>query len=248
MNKIIVEQEKVIKKSINKQLDIEIISSNGIFSINKIIINVIKDSKLCIDYILDNNKYDITINIMPNINFSLYEIKKGEKSKIQYTFNIYENSNVYIQKINNISNHKEMIITNFNGNNSCFNYNLSSISTSKESYDMVISNNINSICNINNNILNINEGKVSVQISHYIDKDMKNCIINQNNNIINLTNNKCDIRPNFYINEPKVSIRQNNNINSDRNNINELLLNNLDDNMKNIVIKTIKNIGGDYYQ
>lgn len=269
MNKILIDKEDVILEKLSKKIDIKTTLRTDIFGITKIIIDVFKSCSLELDYNMDNSKLDILFNVKPNVKFNLYEYKTGDKAKIQYTFNIDEKSLVNIEKFNFASNIKEMIITNLNGSNANINYTLKSISTSKEVYDLVISHNAKeTISEIRNDTVCIENGKVSFQVSGYVDKGIKKCIINQNNHIINLTDNKCEIRPNLYIDEYDtvanhsaliggfdkdelfyLQSRGINEIEAKKLLIRGFLINNL--NNKKIIEKinnNIKNIGGEFYQ
>lgn len=202
MNKLIIDRENFDVEKITKKIKIAINKRADSFGITKIKINILSSTDLLIDYILEDEKYDITFNIDDNVIFNLYESKSGNKGKIQYTFNLGENSNANVFKYSNLDTIREMVITNLNGYNSKFDYLFKSICTSKEVYDLVINhNNKNTISNVTNHSVNIEDGKVSFQVSSYVDKGITGCIANQNNRIINLTNNKCEIRPNLYINE-----------------------------------------------
>lgn len=202
MNKILIDKEEVILEKVNKKIDIKTTLRTNIFGITRIVIDVLKSCSLELNYNLYNSKLDILFNVKPNIKFNLYEYKTGDKAKIQYTFNIEEKSIVNIEKFNYSSNIKEMVIANLNNQEASFNYLLKTIATSKEIYDLVISHNAKGTnSEIRNNAVCIDNGKVSLQVSGYVDKGIKNCTINQNNHIINLTDNKCEIRPNLYIDE-----------------------------------------------
>lgn len=202
MNKILIDKEEILVEKKSNKIDIKTTLRTSPFGVTKIVIDVLKSCSIEIRHVLDNSKLDILFNIKPNVEFNIYEYKKGDKAKIQYTFNIEENSNVNIEKYNSSSNVKEMIMANLNGEKSNFDYTFKSISTSKEVYDVVVShNNKETNSFIKNNSVCIDNGKVYFQVSGYVDKGIKNCIINQNNHIINLTDNKCEIRPNLYIEE-----------------------------------------------
>lgn len=202
MNKLILDKENIDDKKITKKIKIDIVKRSDTFGITKIVIDILASTDLIIDYNLENEKYDIVFNIQNNVNLNLYESKFGDKGKIQYTFNLNDKSTVNVFKYNKVDTIREMVIVNLNGINSNFEYIFKSICTSKEVYDLVINhNNKNTISNITNHSVNVLDGKVSFQVSSYVDKGITGCIANQNNRIINLTNNKCEIRPNLYINE-----------------------------------------------
>lgn len=202
MNKIIIDKEEVILEKITKKINVEVIPRKDIFGITKIIIDVIKSTDLEINSLFSNTKLDIVINLKDNVILNLYEYKRGEKAKLQYTYNLDEESNINVFKFSNLDTIKEMIICNLNGNKSSISYNFKAISTCKEVYDMIINHNHkNTSSDIKNNSVCTDDGKVSFQVSSYVDKGIKNCHVNQTNRIINLNNNKCEIRPNLYIDE-----------------------------------------------
>lgn len=202
MNRIIVDKEEIILEKITKKIEITTIPRKDIFGITKLTINVLKNSDIEINYNIENCKLDIIMNIMAGVTCNLYEYKKGNKGKIQYTFNLFNNSFLGIDKFSSVNNIKEMSIVNLKEKGATIDYNFKSMSFSKCIYDMVVNHDApNTISNIKNNAVNLEEGKVNFQVSGYVDNKIKGCVINQTNRIINLTNNKCEIRPNLYINE-----------------------------------------------
>lgn len=199
MNKILIDKEKIIEEKITKNIEVIKVSNKKIL---KVIVNVLKSSDLEIEYLLDNNEIDLEFNISSNVKFTLFEYKRGNNGNIQYTYNLSEYSDVSINKFGYINCNKEFVITNLNGYKAKFDYNFKSISTNNEVYDIIVRHNYKeTISEIRNNSVCLNDGKVFFQVSGYVDNGIKDCIINQNNHIINLTNNKCEIRPNLYINE-----------------------------------------------
>lgn len=199
MNRILIDKANVIEEKVSNNIEIIKVFDKKIL---KVIVNVLKDSDLEIEYLIDNNKIDIEFNISSNVIFNLFEYKRGTNGNIQYTYNLAEYSDVNINKFGYINCNKEFIITNLNGYKAKFDYNFKSISTNNEEYDIIVRHNYKeTISEIKNNSVCLNDGKVYFQVSGYVDNGIKNCIINQSNHIINLTNNKCEIRPNLYINE-----------------------------------------------
>lgn len=202
MNRIIVDKEEIILKKITKKIEITTIPRKDIFGITKLTINVIKDCDIEIDYNIDNCKLDIIVNVMNGVTCNLYEYKEGNKGKIQYTFNLYNDSFLGIDKFATVNNIKEMIIVNLKEKGATIDYTFKSLAFSKCIYDMVVNHDApNTISNIKNNAVNLEDGKMNFQVSGYVENKIKGCVINQSNRIINLTNNKCEIRPNLYINE-----------------------------------------------
>ncbi len=202
MNKILIDKEVIEQKIVSNKIVVESVPCASFFGITKVKIKVLKSCNLWIDYILDDNRLDVTIDINDKVTLNLYEYKKGDKGKVRCTFNIGEKSIVNIEKFGEVKNIKEMIITNLNGSGATFNYNFKSICCEKETYDFVIRHNcLKTVSNIKNNAVNILDGKISFQVSSYVPNKMKECVVNQYNRIINLTDNKCEIRPNLYIDE-----------------------------------------------
>ena len=202
MNRILIDKEEIIIEKITKKVEVITTPRTSSSGVTKVVINVLKDCELELEFELDNSKIDIVFNISPKVNFKLFEYKKGEKGKIQYTYNILEDSVVNVYKFAYAKNIKEMIITNLNGIKASIDYTFKSISISNDIYDIVVNHNAKeTISEIRNNSVCLEDGKLSFQVSGYVDNGIKGCIINQSNHIINLTNNKCEIRPNLYINE-----------------------------------------------
>lgn len=200
MNKIKIDDENFYLKA-TKKIEATYIKKEGFFSINELNIDVIKDASL--DLILDFNsdiKLNIKININKNIKLDL-NIYNGIKSgKVQYKYYLEENSSCNVLKYQNSDTIKEMIIVELNGEKANINYNFKTIGNNKETYDYYIYHNSNNtVSNIKNNGVCIDNGNIIYQVSTFIPKDKVGCIANQNNRIINLTDNKCEIKPNLYI-------------------------------------------------
>ena len=104
MNKIVLEKNSIIDKTIDDSIKIE---ENNFFDIKTLNINIIKDTKLTI--IQKNNpkiKLDINININKNVKCHLLEYKENGKYKESYKYNLEENSYLNIIKINDVKKDK----------------------------------------------------------------------------------------------------------------------------------------------
>ena len=201
MNKIKVVNDSLEIANVSKYIEIEYYKKECLFAINDLKINITKDSKLDIEIDLkEDSKLNFNINVENNVKLNLNIITKGKSGKMQYKYNLYENSLCSINKFQDIDTIKEMVIVNLNGINANFEYNFKSISNNKETYDYHIFHNYNNtISNIKNNGVCINDGNIIYQVSSFVPKEIIGCTVNQNNRIINLTNNKCEIKPNLYI-------------------------------------------------
>lgn len=201
MNKITIVNDNLEKANVSKNIQIEYYQKEALFAINDLKINVIKDSDLQIEIDLkEDSKLNFNITIQDNVKLNLNILTKGIQGKIQYKYNLNENSLCSVFKFNNIGSIKEMIVANLNGINANFTYNFKTISKNKETYDFHIFHKFkNTISNIKNNGICIDNGNIIYQVSSFVPKEVTGCIVNQNNRIINLTNNKCEIKPNLYI-------------------------------------------------
>ena len=201
MNKIKVVNDNLEKANVSKNIQVEYYRKECLFAINDLKINVVKDSNLDIEIDLkEDSKLNFDITIQPETKLYLNILTKGKSGKIQYKYTLGENSLCSVNKIQNIDSIKEMIIVNLNGISADFEYNFKTISSNKETYDYHIFHNYNNtISNIKNNGVCIENGNIIYQVSSFVPKEIKGCVVNQNNRIINLTDNKCEIKPNLYI-------------------------------------------------
>lgn len=206
MNKIEIVNNKIIS-NIDDTINLEIIDNTVFLSVKKIVINIIKDTDLILNF--ENKeleKWYIEFNIDKNIKFKLFELKKGNDSKAQYIFNLEEASDTFIFKFNDLKTIKERTIINLNGINSKINYNFKTISKNNEEYDYIINHKANNTeSNLNTSGVNIKKGILSFNITGDVLKGKRDCIINEESKIINLTNNKCIIKPNLLVEEYSVT-------------------------------------------
>lgn len=203
MNKIEVVNDIVTSKEIDDSIEYEFVPRNEIFDVNDIKLRIIKDTDLTINYTSTiNNKLDIFITVNENATLNLYEYRNGVQTKIQYKIYLNENSKMNVDKFYDVESIKEMNIINLNGINANYNHKFKTICKSSEKYDTIVyHNNKNTISNIINNGINIQEGTLCFDISSFIPKGKTQCNANQSSRIINLTDNICSIKPNLFIDE-----------------------------------------------
>ena len=201
MNKIKVVDDNLEIANVNKDINIEYYQKECLFAINEIKINIEKSSDLEIEIKLKKDtKLNFNINVSAGAILKLNIIVTGNYGKIQYKYNLNKNSKCNVFKYENVKKVKEMVSVKLLNEYSEFNYNFKTISTDKEIYDYYIFHEANNtISNIKNNGVCINDGTIIYQISSFVPKNIIGCTVNQNNRIINLTNNKCQIMPNLYI-------------------------------------------------
>ena len=200
MNKIYLENDKVIEEKLDNKIKYDIFT-NDTFGIASLTIEVTEDTNLELEYnFKEKTKMETIIIVNKDVNLHLFEKINGTNGKLRTRYQIKGNATV--SKFNNIKKIKEYTIINLDEENSRFEYNLKTISEKEEAYDIITYHNAsNTTSVINPNGVNIKEGKLKFNVSSFVPKGKIKCDASQNNKIINLTNNECIINPNLYIDE-----------------------------------------------
>ncbi len=195
MNRITLTDEKITKK-LTDAIDLKY-SDNFI---PKIVIKIIKDCELEINFKNKEKKYQVTYELV-DATVKITEIKKG-KIKILNKYELNDSSlNLY--KLSDCEEIRLNDIVNLNGN-SKINYVLKTVANGLEKYNLdVYHNSPNTVSNVINHGINY-KGSIDFNVSSFVLKDMKDCVANQVSRIINMSLKKCIIRPNLYINEYEV--------------------------------------------
>ena len=206
MNKIILENDKIIETNLDNNIKYDIFT-NDTFGIASLTLEITKDTDLEINYnFKDKTKIETIIIVNKDVNLRLFEKINGKYAKLRTKYYLKENSNVKTSKFNNIKEIKEYTIINLDEENANIEYNLKTIAEKEENYDILTYHNAsNTTSIINPNGVNIKEGKIKFNVSSFVPKGKIKCDASQNNKIINLTNNECIINPNLYIDEYDVT-------------------------------------------
>lgn len=205
MNKIKIKNNDISLLETDELITVTLSDKLEIFDVQKMNIEVLDSTEIEIIYENEESKLDIEYNINSNIDLKITEIRKENKSKIQYKYNILENSKVKIIKFYDSKIVKELNIINLNGINSEIDYLFKTIATDKQDYNIyVYHNNKNTVSNIKNNSVNINEGTTTFNVTGVVYNGITNCTLNQTNKIINLNDKECKINPNLLIEENDV--------------------------------------------
>ncbi len=207
MNKIIVSDDVIKSVNLDDSIDLKVVEKSESFTVSSIKIKVLKDTSLKIVYdSKKESKLDIFISLMSNVSLNLDEVRFGVKNKIQYKYYLEDNSYLDVLKVYDVDSIREVDIVNLNGFNSKIDYTFKTVSKNDEKYDIMIYHNKgNTVSNIVNHGVNIENGTLTFNVTGLVDKGSKDCIINQKNQIVNLTCNRCNINPNLIIDENEVS-------------------------------------------
>jgi len=203
MNKIIIENDIVVQTKLSSKVKLSFLEKNEDFIVNKLVIDMIGDSKLEIEYRNDTAlKLDILIRISEGVKADIFEIRKGNLMKIQYRYDLDTNSSLSITKFYYINGIKELDTIYLKGENSKIDYKLKTISTVREKYDITVHHEgKNSESLIETNGVTVLNGTIDFHVSGFVPNGKTGCVLNQNNRIVNLNEQKCSIHPNLFIDE-----------------------------------------------
>lgn len=172
--------------------------------------NVITFKKNCDYSIYYENCFNInlTINLLDNVYVKLFEYLTYGDIVSNIMYNIEDNANLLLFKFYANLKILENVVVNLNGYMSKIDYHFSNICIGKEKYNVEVNHNdSNSISNINNKLLCLEDGGVIFDINTTAKKGNVKCNMNQDTKIINFKDNHSVIRPNMYISEDDVMAR-----------------------------------------
>lgn len=200
MNNILVINNKI------KYLDNDVID-NDFISINGNVITFKKDGNYNISYI-NCSRFKLLINVNDNVYVKLFVYVCNQDIYSNIVYNLNDNSTINVSKFysNNLVNEK--VIFNLNGYMSKVNYNFSNICKDSDYYNFVVNhNNSNSISNIYNKTVCLDNAICDYRIDSIVSKGNINCVLNQDTKIVNLGDNNSSIKPNMFIDEDLVDAR-----------------------------------------
>lgn len=201
MNKIKIVNDEIEFSEINNSIDVSFRKKNENYLVNVVKLIIFEDTELDIDYKIEkDSKLDLFINVKKNAKVNIYEHARGGHLKIQYKYYLEDNSVCNVYKTSNLQGTKEYTIINLNGTFSNIKRVIKTISIDNEQYDMMVYHNAkNTVSDLINHGININNGSLTFNVSSFVPKNNSGCVVDQNNRIINLTDNECLIKPNMYI-------------------------------------------------
>jgi len=207
MNKIVIEDEQIIKEYDSKALVVDYQKAKNSYEINNLTIDVNVNSVIELKNISKHeNKLNITINLKENSKLELLEYNNSLKTKVKIVYNLEKDSYLNVYKFNDCQGWRELNIINLNGQNSTINYNLNTIAKLDEKYDLMFYHReSNTNANIYCHGVSMEKGNLIFNVTNTVYQGMHNANINQNSRIVTLNDNKCQINPNLLIDEYDVS-------------------------------------------
>ena len=159
--------------------------------------------------------------VIEGINFDKLEsniinIKKGESLVLYLNasyfrnveFNLDEDAYLEINKIYDLADIWEEVTINLNGENSKVLYNFSTLAHTNQTFIININhNNKNTISNVYNHGVVINDSRLYFEVNSVVKKGSTNSMLNQESRIITMGDNYSEIKPNLLIDEYDVNAR-----------------------------------------
>jgi len=170
------------------------------------------------------NKIEIdTVNICNSVKLNLDEIESniiniGDNCEVlididsfkfeDYIFNLKDNASLRINKMYELGNVLENITINLNGVGSKIEYYFSTLVKDNQKFVINVNhNNLNTISNIYNHGVVLNDSHLTFEVNASVKKGNKGCFLNQESKIITMGKNNSDIKPNLFVDEFDVEAR-----------------------------------------
>jgi len=162
----------------------------------------------CNVYYENCDSLNVEVRVLDNVYVKLFEYMDNTKIISNINYNISDNATLLLFKFYANLQVYENITVNLDGYMSKIDYHFSNISIGQEQYNFIIKhNNSNSISNISNKTICLNDGSIEFSIDTVVEKGNVSCNLNQDTRIVNLENNHCLVKPNMYISEDDVEAR-----------------------------------------
>lgn len=206
MNRIVIENDTIIKKEIDDTIVVEETLKNDAFTVNTIHIEVVKDTQLSLSMnMLKASKLNLYLQVNPHTTCFLTEVKTGEECKIQWQYDVSQSALLQVQKIGMNRSIREHDLIYLNGTKSEIEMYLKTIGIGKEKYDIVSHHRASDTkSNLVSHGVTKNEGTIIFHVTGVVPQKIKNCVLNQTSRIILGGEKECVITPNLLIDEPEV--------------------------------------------
>ncbi len=202
MNKILIENDIVVSAALSSKIKISFLEQSEDFSVNKLVVDILKDSKLEIVYHNESaSKLDILIRVSEGVDAKITEIRTGNFMKIRYRYEIDTDGHLFVQKIHHMKGIRELDTIYLNGERAKIHYILKTIATKREKYDITVyhqSKYTESF--VQTNGVNLEE-TLDFHVSGVVPAGRVGSIVDQKNRIVNFTEGNCSIHPNLFIDE-----------------------------------------------
>ncbi len=152
-------------------------------------------------YYENSDNINLKIKLLDNVYVKLFEYMNEKEVNIKTSYNINDNATLLLFKFYANDKVYEEVNINLDGYMSKIDYNFSNICINEEKYIFSINhNNSNSISNINNKSICLdNGGSILFDINTNLKEGAIKCNMNQDTRIVNLGENHSVIKPNMFI-------------------------------------------------
>lgn len=208
MNKLSIFNNEINGNFVSNEIVIDQNLVTSFFEVPSVTINILENATIFLEINSDiDTKLDIKINVNDNVEAKILEFRTGSNYKVKYSYSLNENSHLLVNKFYDVESIKEYVMINLNKKNAVIDYNFKTIAKNYEKYDLTIYHlDKETISNIKNNGININDGKLIFNVSSFVYSGNMKSNVEQNSHIINLGNNVCGINPNLFIDEYDVDV------------------------------------------
>lgn len=201
MNKIEVVNDQIQSSSLDQAIEFSFLKRNELFDVNSLKIRVKENTRLEFQFFCEEvSKLDIFIQVDAGVCFSLFEVSRGEKMKIQYRFVLEEDSYTNVFGFHNCLGFQEFTLVDLHGSKARIDYYLKTVSRSDEKYDLTFYHNASeTVSQVYTGGVHIQDGSLKFNVTGVVDCQSKCCVVHQKNQIVNLTDHECFIHPNLFI-------------------------------------------------
>jgi len=207
MNRLDINNAEITNINLDDNISLDYVAQDEFFAVSTINLEIKNDSELRMYFLAtDASKLNISINIHPNVKFTLYELKSGSKAKTKYTISLSEGSIINSTKFYITSGMRELDIIDLNGINAECNMHLTTLANNKEKYDILVNHNAkNTKSNIINHGLTKDDGSIIIDVTSVVPRGITGCDVNQKSRIIEGNDELSQINPNLLIDEYDVN-------------------------------------------
>lgn len=207
MNRLEITNDEVTKIELDDDIHLDYVVKDEFFAVSTINLEVKSDTELRMYFKgTEASKLNISINVLPNVKLTLYELKSGSKTKTKYTVSLNENSIINGTKLYMTKGMRELDIIDLDGLHAECNMNLTTLASKQEKYDFLVNHNVKETkSNIMNHGLTIDDGSIVLDVTSVVPKGITGCDVSQKSRIVEGNDELSEINPNLLIDEYDVN-------------------------------------------